>query len=394
MGCARYVAVRTNAKGITSLASSLATDKKYVSDTNRKVALEFREWTKAGLGPLLLAWQALFMLREANNDLWRSQRLVFIRKFMTMCRAVGWNAGEPASLVQAGYVTTGKSTEVVEYGPVKNLSGSVLARRIQAILFLTNVGTAGETTDSARQFDEEEGQVLNALLAHLSLYGQVYTSRWLRWIEKVGGRVVFGVLVNSVLSEKYKEIYEPSLAEPFAPFRGWYKLEELVINDTEILVPIDLGTETKLDGVTPTVAPSHHPWRGLVDSLINLDLSVSLFNAKLVAGANGQKWSTEIYQNQEAHNSEALVQSMLATSNDNKAPTSRMKQTRKSLGRTTESLESLTRQQRNEHIADTSRTGGPASTTAIVNLGNPWDMERSSSVDVLANGVYVAGKFE
>lgn len=234
-----YVAVhRGNAKDLNLRALAGGTAFGLDNDTRKAVAMEYREWQAAGATPILLAWQSMFAMAEVDHMTWQNiaeQRLL-LRRFMSMCRSTDWDGGPAGKLLAVSiseqYYSEGSGT-------TGNMFGSLLARRIQMAMFLTTIGN--ETTphspgNGSASVDDDLD--LAALLAHLELFRQLYAGRWLRFLEKVGGKTVFGILVNTVLAKCTGQVYRQSFSRPFMPFNNWYRLDEVLVNGNEIIVPV------------------------------------------------------------------------------------------------------------------------------------------------------------
>lgn len=162
--------------------------------------------------------------------------------------------------------------------------------------------------------------------------------------------------------------------------------------------------EFKASSSAGASAPLHYPSKSLGDSLINLAMSAWAFNQQLASSDEKPKKSSE------SNNPEplsGLLDSIAASAfnlvnQSTQLPSQLPGATTPGVGGL--QLGSAAKKELYpgkspaltndaKQLAKVATGQLQPSTAALVSLGNPWEMERSSSVDVLANGVYVAGKF-
>lgn len=309
-----------------------------------EVSLEFKEWVKAGQGTLFLAWVALYRLR-LNVENWATSetRRTLIRKFLSMCRQVNWSAEPAVSLVQ---VTLENKESASLYGAnsATNMYGGILARRIQMAIFLTDIGVAGSSAEATDPFElqafTDEQLAFDALSTHLKLFRSAYGASWLRWIERLGGNAVFVHIANAVLSKVTGSAPSPVvLSQPTVPYQQLYRAEDIYVVDSEIYVPI--RGDSDLDSPF-THAPKLGP------TLKSLRRSAQQFADRSGSPARvGRSGGTRLG---------TVMDRTVVPSHE-----------------------------------DTRIGLGPA---VDIDLGDPGAMQRSSTVDVVANGVYVSGRFE
>jgi hypothetical protein len=334
-----------------------------------------KSWVGMGLGQIFISWRAMFLMRRAvqgtpEREYWLANKRRLLDKFGSLCRKVAWDSTD----LQAMFMPHGAT--------------HVLARRIVSFLFLTSFGSSDGATDDGMASDDEtqDLQSLSALRHHLTAFGDLYTSLWLKWVEKTNGRKLLGRLINRVLSDVRGDSADGPGATAFLPFRDWYDLQDVVVDDCEILVPI---REKILEESVP--------------ALEDLVVSSMIFNQRLLG-----KGEEEVAAKQAAVAAQFAKAGMQGTQSPGTVPGSSGAGTAMDVSKSTGQGGQVgsiyqweAAQAKQASTTQQAWVNKPIDSELVtkysllqIDLGDPTSMAQSSSVEVVAEGMYVKGRFD